>query len=156
MKAGFLTTGLVLAALVACAQPETDEPVVTDTPQQAELQWADAEPLPAGARMAVVSGDPGAAGPFTIRLRFPNDYRVPPHTHPAAETITVISGILHVGRGTTFDMAGDITELQTGQSMDAAANAPHFAHAAGDTEIEVQSTGPFEIHYVNPEDDPRS
>lgn len=155
MKAGFLTTGLVLAALIACAQPETDEPVVTDSQQQTELEWVDAEPLPPGARIAVVSGDPSAAGPFTIRMRFPNDYRVPPHTHPAAETVTVISGILHVGRGTTFDMAGDITELSPGQSLDAPANSPHFAHAAGDTEIEVQSTGPFDIHYVNAADDPR-
>ena len=104
--------------------------------------------------MAVISGNPGEPGPFTVHLRFPNDYVVPPHSHPAAETVTTVSGVLHVGMGGTFNMSGDITELRPGQSIDLAAQNPHFAHAAGETVIEVRSTGPFVINYVNPADAP--
>jgi hypothetical protein len=32
---------------------------------------------------------------------------------------------------------------------------PHFLHAASRVVIEVQSTGPFAITYVDPKDDPR-
>ena len=60
--------------------------------------------LPAGAQLAVLEGDPTAAtGDFTIRLKMPDGYRVPPHWHPHRENVTVISGTLKVGRGDNFD-----------------------------------------------------
>src|SRR5512132_164945 len=59
--------------------------------------------LPAGARAAVLDGDPAKAGMFTLRLMFPPGYRIPPHSHPADEHITVISGNLNVGMGDQFD-----------------------------------------------------
>jgi hypothetical protein len=31
----------------------------------------------------------------------------------------------------------------------------HFAFAEGETVIQLTSIGPWEIHYINPEDDPR-
>ena len=43
--------------------------------------------LPAGAQLAVVSGDPGKAGKFTIRLKMPANYAVPPHHHPTDEMV---------------------------------------------------------------------
>lgn len=104
--------------------------------------------------MAVISGNPNEAGPFTVHLRVPNDYRFPPHTHPAAENVTTVSGLLHVGMGRTYDLSGNVTELRPGQSIDLPANDPHFAHAAGETVIEVRSTGPFQVNYVNPADAP--
>jgi hypothetical protein len=33
---------------------------------------------------------------------------------------------------------------------------PHFLHAANRVILEVQSTGPFAITYVDPKDDPRT
>lgn len=48
----------------------------------ADLKWADAPPsLPPGAKMAVLEGDPGKKGPFTVRLQAPAGYKIPPHTH---------------------------------------------------------------------------
>ena len=159
MSAGRLTLGLILAATVSCAPRDAEEqtPAATatlDTAAPATHDWVAAPGLPAGAQMAVVSGNPNEAGPFTVHLRVPNDYRFPPHTHPAAETVTVVSGLLHVGMGGTFDMSGAINELRRGQSQEIAANEPHFAHAAGETVLEVRSTGPFGISYVNPADAP--
>jgi len=50
---------------------------LTATPSQAQkaakLTWGPAPPfLPAGAKFALVSGDPGKAGPFEIQLDLPN------------------------------------------------------------------------------------
>lgn len=160
MTAAKLKIGLILAITVSCAPQEADEQdqavAMQDTATPATQEWVDAPGLPAGAQMAVISGNPGEPGPFTAHLRFPDDYRVPPHTHPAAETVTVVSGLLHMGEGRTFDMSGELTELRPGQSQEIRGNVPHFAHAAGETVIEVRSTGPFELNYVNPADDPRT
>lgn len=51
--------------------------------------------IPAGAQLAVLEGDPTAAtGDFTVRLKMPDGYRVPPHWHPHRENVTVISATL--------------------------------------------------------------
>src|SRR5438045_4999949 len=58
------------------------------------VKWMDATGagLPAGAKLAVVKGDPGKAGDFAVRIRFPANYTVPPHHHPADEKVSVKSG----------------------------------------------------------------
>jgi quercetin dioxygenase-like cupin family protein len=159
MKAGTLTAALVLAMVVACGPPEADAPETADAMQpvttETDLQWMELDDVPPGAQVAVLSGNPAEAGPFTARLRFPDNFRMPVHTHPAAETVTGISGIAHVGMGETFDLSGNVTELRAGQSMDIAAGAPHFMHTVGETVIEIQSTGPFQVTYLNPAEDPR-
>lgn len=161
MSTGKITLGLILAVTMSCTPRDAEEQpppatAVQDTAMQMAQDWAAAPELPPGAEVAVISGNPGEPGPFTVHLRVPNDYRFPPHTHSAAETVTTVSGLLHVGMGETYNMSGAITELRPGQSQEIAANEPHFAHAAGETVIEVRSTGPFQINYVNPADAPRS
>src|SRR6516162_5738345 len=70
----------------------------------ADLKWVDGPPsLPAGARLAVLEGDPGKEGPFVMRLKLPDGYRIPPHTHPRPERVTVISGTFNIGMGEKFD-----------------------------------------------------
>src|SRR3954468_11096029 len=72
------------------------------TPDQ--VKWGSGpNALPAGAQMAVLEGDPMKPGPFTIRLKFPNNYRIPPHSHGRTEHVTVLSGSIHVGMGDKFD-----------------------------------------------------
>src|SRR2546423_1200529 len=69
-----------------------------------DMVWGEAPPgLPPGGKMAVLDGDPTKTGPFTVRLQSPDGYKIPPHTHPTAERITVISGTLHLGEGEKFD-----------------------------------------------------
>jgi hypothetical protein len=68
------------------------------------LKWQDGPPsLPAGAKFAVLEGDPAKPGPFVFRVKVPDGYKVPPHTHPKAERVTVMSGTFHLGMGDTFD-----------------------------------------------------
>lgn len=121
----------------------------------ADLKWIDVPPgLPPGAKMAVLSGDPGKKGLFTVRLQASAGYKVPPHTHPTSEYITVISGVLYVGAGDKFDEAAG-KPLEAGSYVSMPAGMQHYAWSRGETEIQIHSMGPFEIKYVNPADDPR-
>lgn len=54
----------------------------------ADLKWADVPSLPPGAKIAVIEGPATEAVPFTFRLKFPADYKIPAHWHPAIEHVT--------------------------------------------------------------------
>jgi quercetin dioxygenase-like cupin family protein len=122
----------------------------------ADLKWGPAPPgLPAGAQLAVLSGDPTKEGMFTIRLKFPANYAVPPHHHPSDELVTVIDGQTFVGMGDTLDKAKAATMNEAGYiAMPAKMN--HYAFTTSGATIQITSRGPFQIIYVNPKDDPRN
>src|SRR5256885_16536415 len=68
------------------------------------VEWkAGPAPIPLGAKMAVLEGDPTKEGPFVVRFQFPEGYHVPPHTHPKTERVTVISGVLYLATGEALD-----------------------------------------------------
>lgn len=153
-----LSLAVVLGAGVACTPAVTTTtttepaPIVAATSPSAAVtpvmlppgvQWSPAPAaLPPGARVAVIDGDPSKEGIFTMRLWMPNDYRLLPHTHPAYEHLTVISGVLHLGMGNTFTMSG-AEELRQGAFLVVAPNMAHFVHAAGeDRAVESQVRQP--------------
>lgn len=111
--------------------------------------------LPAGAMMAVVSGNPAKPGPFTVELSFPDGYRIPPHSHPTAEKISVKSGEFLYGMGDVVK-AGDMKVMKPGGSGEMPANMHHYAQARGKTVVAITSTGPFVVNYVHAKDDPRT
>jgi quercetin dioxygenase-like cupin family protein len=114
----------------------------TANAQATKLQWGPAPPfLPAGARFAVVSGDPGKPGPYAIQLSLPNGYTVPPHWHPTDEHVTVKSGHFRYGLGDTIDKKA-MKSLRPGQSGNLPANMHHYAMARGKTVIAVNATDP--------------
>lgn len=121
-----------------------------------DLQWIDGPAgLPAGAKMAVLDGDPTKKGNFTIRLQMPDGYKIPAHTHPTAERITVISGAFHAGMGDKLDESAG-RELPPGSFASMPAGMRHFAWTTGESVVEINSEGPFAIKYVNAADDPRN
>lgn len=110
--------------------------------------------LEAGARMAVLEGNPAEPGYFAIRLHLPDGFRISPHWHPKPERLTVISGSFRLGMGETFD--ADATEaLEPGTYVAMPTGMRHFAVAQGDTVVQLTSIGPWQINYVDPADDPR-
>jgi uncharacterized protein (TIGR02246 family) len=120
-----------------------------------ELVWRDGPPsLPPGAKIAVLEGDPGKAGPFTFRLKVPGGYRIPPHFHPVIEHVTVVSGAFSIGQGERWD-AAKLVRLDAGDFIHMPPGSRHFALATGETVVQLHSTGPWGITYVNPQDDPR-
>ena len=111
--------------------------------------------LAPGAGFAVLQGNPGASGEFTIRLSLPSGYIIAPHWHPTDENVTVVSGTLLVGMGDEIDRAG-ATQLNAGGFITAPANMHHYAIAVGKTVLQVHGTGPFAITYIKAKDDPQT
>jgi quercetin dioxygenase-like cupin family protein len=125
----------------------------------AEAKWGPAPPvLPAGAEIAVLSGDPGKAAPYTVRLKFPANYAVPAHSHPTDENVVVLSGALTFGMGDKLakGAAGNKT-LSAGGYFLAPASMNHFAYTgAQPVTVVLYGQGPVDFKYVNPSDDPRN
>jgi quercetin dioxygenase-like cupin family protein len=119
------------------------------------LKWEDGpKSLPPGAKMTVLEGDPTAPGPFVMRVKVPDGYKIPPHIHPKPERVTVISGSFHFGMGDKFD-AKHATALPAGSYGTWPAGMRHFVWAEGETVIQLNGDGPWQIEYLNPLDDPR-
>ena len=110
--------------------------------------------LPAGAQLAVLEGDPTASkGDFTVRLKMPNGYRIPPHWHPNRENATVILGNFKVGMGDTFDESKMIT-YGAGSFGYMDPSMHHYVMASGEVIVQVHGMSPLQINYVNSKDDP--
>ena len=122
----------------------------------ATAKWSPAPPmLPPGAQIAVLSGDPTKAVPYTIRLKFPANYDIPAHSHPGDEHVAVVSGELFMGMGARLDRKAGMA-LGVGGFALMPANANHFAYTRSETTIVLYGQGPVEFKYVNPSDDPRT
>ena len=123
------------------------------TPSQ--IKWAKGPAsLPPGAQASVLYGDPAKEGPFALRLKFPKGYKIPPHTHPKPEIVTVISGTVNVGMGKSAN-AAKATRLPPGSFFAFDPGMAHFASVEGETVVQINSSGPWAVNYVNPADDPR-
>jgi len=150
-----VATGL-LGATVLYAEEAAKAPAVHVMVTSADLKWLDGPPsLPPGAKVAGIEGNPKDPGLFTMRLKFPANYKVAPHWHPADEHLTVISGTFYMGTGEKLDEAA-AKELPAGSFVVMPAKQPHFAITKGETIVQLHGMGPWAITYLNPTDDPRS
>ena len=133
--------------------------VVIVSPAQGKgLKWMDSAGagLPAGAKMAVVKGDPSKAGGFTLRIKMPANFTVPPHNHPGEEIVRVMGeGTLSYGMGDKLDRA-NVGALTKGYHVTMAAGMNHYVFATDPVVVQVSGTGPFQIIYADPKDDPRT
>ena len=147
----FLATAVVLTAVLVPAPARAQShPMMTP----AEVKWGPAPPaLPPGAQLAVLDGDPGKAGPFALRLKLPDGYKVAPHWHPTDEHITVIQGTFGLGMGNALN-AASAKMMPAGSYAKMPAEMRHYAIAKGETIVQVSGQGPFVVNYVNPKDDP--
>src|SRR5438034_1213010 len=146
--------GLVFASLSVPSRG--DQPAGHDKGEvavftAAEIKWVEGPPsLPKGALVALLEGDPTKEGPFVIRVKLPDGYRVPPHTHPKTERLTVISGTFNIGMGDTFDEKATKV-MAAGTYGYWPAGMKHFVWAKGETVLQFHGTGPWSIKYVNPD-----
>jgi quercetin dioxygenase-like cupin family protein len=130
----------------------TSAAVARNNSAEQGVQWGPAPSVfPPGAEIAVLQGDPSKPEPFTVRLRFPNGYKVPPHTHPTAENVTVLSGTFLAGMGTQFDES-QMRAFGIDEFVSVPAEHAHYAMARGLTVVQVHAIGPFVLTYVNPAD----
>ena len=118
------------------------------------VQWGAAPPsLPAGAQASALVGSPAKEGPFVLRLKFPAGFVIPPHRHSKDEFVTVISGSFAVAAGEKLDRAA--RPLRAASFVHLPAGMPHFAFTTEETVVQINGTGPFDVIYIDPKDDPR-
>ncbi|MEV8468127.1 cupin domain-containing protein [Fluviibacterium sp. DFM31] len=151
----YKTTLASLLAALAVAGAVQAQDTHSPAPYLAQdAKWAPAPPvLPAGADIAVLSGNPFAEGQFVLRLKLPAGYEVPAHIHSGDELITVISGEFNVGHGDKHDRDAG-TLLTAGGFVEMPAGHPHFAWTGSETIVQIHGPGPFDITYMNPADNP--
>lgn len=161
MRSTVIAASLALVTSAAAGQARTGAATAEEAASHAlvalpnRISWGPAPAiLPSGAELAVLEGDAAKPGPFTMRLRVPDGYRIPAHFHPVVEHVTVIAGTFRVGMGERFD-AGKLIDLPVGTFAALEPGVRHFAEARGATVIQLHGTGPWSLTYVNPADDPR-
>jgi len=146
-------TMVLLYAMVALAQDKTP-PSSHVMVEGAKVTWGPAPPIfNKGAQMAVLSGNPGAAGPFVVRLKMPAGYKIAPHWHPTDEHVTVVAGTFALGMGDTFDPKAAKSLTPGGYAL-LPAEMHHYAWTQDGATVQVHGMGPFVLNYVNPADDP--
>lgn len=151
MAKSHLLVVAVACALISAATAQAD--VILNAQ---EVKWGPAPPsIPPGAQAVVLYGDPGKEGLFALRLKLPMGYAIPPHSHPKPEIVTVISGTFRIGMGEKADKSKG-RSLPAGSFFALSPGMAHFAYADEDTVIQLNSTGPWGLTYVNPQDDPRN
>jgi quercetin dioxygenase-like cupin family protein len=148
--------GVLVFGTVGAASAGMDSHVIA---AMSEAKWGAAPPvLPAGAEIAVLAGNPMGATAYTIRLKFPAHYAIPPHSHPTDENVVVTSGALTFGMGEKLmrEDAGNKT-LSPGGFALMPAGMNHFAFTGEkETTIVLYGMGPVEFKYVDAKDDPRT
>ena len=117
-----------------------------------DLEWKDL-PSIKGAKIALLEGPMNEEKPFTARLKIPAGGKIPPHTHPGIEHVTVISGSFAMALGEKWDDKA-LHTMGAGDVMIMQPNTAHFAMAKGEAVVQIHGMGPWKVVYVNPADDP--
>ena len=142
--------GASLVAATAWAQHGSHSVIAPN-----DLKWADVPSLPPGAKIAVLEGKMNEAGPITARLKFPANYAVPAHHHPAVERVTVLSGTMNFGMGDKLDRT-KTTAVGPGGFLIMPPKMNHYVWTKEEAIAQINVTGPWTVTYVNPADDPRN
>ena len=144
-----LLIAAAVLALAGLALAQTAHKVV----RVEDVTWAD-DPLFKGAKTAILVGDPTKAEVIVLRMKLPPHYRIPPHTHPFAEVVTVLTGSYGNNLGEKFEPKGEM--MKAGSLFFLPAKHAHYTWT-GDEEtiLQIQFTGPRGIDFVDPADDPR-
>lgn len=146
-----LGSAVILGAVVQAQPHQSHHTIVLAD----AIQWGPAPPsLPPDAQAAVLLGSPAKEGPFVLRLKFPAGFTVPPHRHSKDELVTVISGQLGISAGETIDRAS-VKSLPSGGFVHLPAGMAHYAVTDVEAVVQINGVGPFDIAYVDPNDDPR-
>ena len=131
-----IRTLLLLAALPLAGQ-------APKLVKASDVAWGP-HPFLKGAFLAVQSGDPGS-GPSVLLMKFPKGMTIPPHTHTASETVTLVSGSGLFGGGETVDAAQGMA-LGHGSFIAIPGGAPHWALAKEELVISVVMDRPADFH----------
>jgi hypothetical protein len=120
----------------------------------ADLKWNPHPTMPRGAQIAVLQGNPGKPGLFTLRIKLPANYAVPVHSHPDERTRTIISGTYYSAIGDKAD-ASKLIAFPPGTVSYVPPTVWQFAETRGEEVVfQITGIGPTRIDFLNPEDNP--
>jgi quercetin dioxygenase-like cupin family protein len=150
MKKHLVAAAVLIAFSSSSIAQETETRVTPDA-----LTWKENPAFPKGVQIAILVGDPAKAGEVVVmRIKFPANFQMPPHTHPYSEVVTVLGGTIGSTHGEKFEKKGEM--LKPGSLWVYPAKHAHYAWTEDEGAIlQVQFIGPGGIDYINPADDPR-
>jgi quercetin dioxygenase-like cupin family protein len=161
MKHHLLTLALLACGCAAAADaepPSKAAPAEASTAQSqaagavqfdaAKLAFRPAPPgLPKGVELAVLEGDPQQPGIFTLRLKAPPGFLLPPHTHPVDERVTVLSGSISVGFGTKLSRSS-ARKFTAGAFYVNPPGVPHYVFSDEGAIVQITGLGPWKVEPV--------
>ncbi|WP_165499008.1 cupin domain-containing protein [Gramella sp. KN1008] len=113
-----------------------------------DIQWKPCPPnLPGGCEIVVLEGDPKSPDLFTIRFKVKEGFKMPSHTHPRDERVTVISGKVSVafGREATHEEA---RQFGPGDYYVNSRDAVHTVWADSDCILQITGIGPWQAKFI--------
>jgi ketosteroid isomerase-like protein/mannose-6-phosphate isomerase-like protein (cupin superfamily) len=145
---------------IAVDAPITTLPMPASVPAEAaqmvarsneQLTWTNFTPngFPTGGKISVLQGDPFSPGLFVLRLQLPDGYQIPLHWHPTGEYVTVISGDVQFGTGSSVDMSS-AQRFHPGDFAFIPARQAHYGRATGVTVLQIAGQGPFVLNLGTP------
>ena len=137
MKVMFIAGAALVAVLVTARTSQSDKKIVGISPEQ--VNWFTPAYYKDGRQRAQLFGDSSKSGPWVDRVKIPAGMRVPAHTHPQDELVTVIEGTWYVGEGERYD-AARLKGYAAGSFIVIPAGIPHFV-ATKDSSVVVQLSG---------------
>lgn len=113
------------------------------------IVWVNAPPsLPAGAMISVLEGNPQQEGIFTMRVKFPPFYKLPAHTHPKDERVTVLEGAVYIGFGNSIDTS-NARKFTIGSYYLNPVNEAHYVFTGEEgVTFQVTGMGPWGLEYT--------
>jgi hypothetical protein len=111
------------------------------------VPWQPRPSMP-GVDIAILLGEPREPGPLVVRVRFPPNGQVLPHTHPDARTYTVLAGEWKLGFGDKFDPA-NLRSYKAASLYRLPARVPHFQAAGPEgAVVQIESIGPTSTDFI--------
>ncbi len=170
LSSGFQTTVLrlsacsvfavvIAASLLGCGRNEPPATAFAKAEGQLlvrakSITWSDAPPgLPYGAKVALLQGNPTAAGHYVVRVKLPANYKIPLHSHSNAMDVTIVSGTLYVANAQSLNKKKAFA-IKPGDFYHLPAQASQLSFTMVETVLEIHGEGPYEMKYANAADDP--
>ena len=150
----YRSIAVALVLLGACSQAQAHDPHHTVVDADSVKWGPGPASLPPGVQGAALLGSPAKEGPFVLRLKFPAGFVVPPHRHSKEEHVTVISGRFGMATGEKLERQA-APLLPPGSFVRIPQGMAHYAWTDQETVVQINGMGPFDVTYVNPDDDPR-
>jgi quercetin dioxygenase-like cupin family protein len=148
----FVSLWSLLLASALVAAPSFSAPSESDfliVPTE-KIVWKEAD---AGAKMAVVFGDPSKPGMYVIRAYFLPGVMSSPHFHGEDRHVIVVQGTWNAGTDDSWDPKAT-TPLKTGTYMFHKAGAVHYDGSAGDegAMVQIVGMGPSKTTFLFPKE----